>query len=116
MKRCPTCQTTYPDDANFCPMDAGRLQPVAEAPVAAPPPSDQTRHLLGGRFRIGPPIAGHRTGQVFTGPDLPTGRDVAIKIVSPQVFPTPLAAQRTERELKQVQKVTSERIAMVIDV
>ncbi|MGZ3440315.1 MAG: zinc-ribbon domain-containing protein, partial [Polyangia bacterium] len=25
MRVCPTCGNTYPDDANFCPMDATRL-------------------------------------------------------------------------------------------
>jgi len=46
MKRCPTCQTEYPDDANWCRFDGGRLQPAPGAltmgwdaqpePVAAP--------------------------------------------------------------------------------
>jgi serine/threonine protein kinase len=120
MKRCPTCKTTYPDDANFCPMDAGRLEALVAAPVPVPPPpspsDDQTHNLLGGRFRIGSPIGGHRTGQIFTGTDLTTGREVAIKLVSPQVFPTPLVAQRSERELKQLQKVHSDRVTLVVDV
>ena len=116
MKRCPTCKTTYPDDANFCPMDAGRLEVLVAVPVPVPPPADQTHNLLGGRFRLGSPIGGHRTGQIFTGTDLTTGREVAIKLVSPEVFPTPLVAQRTERELKQLQKVHSDRVTLVVDV
>jgi len=39
-----------------------------------------------------------------------------VKIIAPPVFPTPLVAQRTERELKQLTKVTSDRIAKIIDV
>ena len=36
MKRCPLCKTTYPDEANFCPMDAGRLVSM-DGPAAAAP-------------------------------------------------------------------------------
>ncbi len=112
MKRCPLCKTVYADDANFCPMDAGRLEAVAAAAPAPP----ATANLVGGRFKVGAHIGGHRTGQVYTGTDLTTGRDVALKLVSPHVFPSPLVAQRSERELKQLMKVRSDRVAMVFDV
>src|SRR4051812_33651510 len=48
MKRCSKCQTEYPDDANWCSLDGGKLQAVAGAPAApaqprtAPPPSALT--------------------------------------------------------------------------
>ncbi len=62
--------------------------------------------LLGGRFHIGPQLGGHRTGEVFAADDATTNGQVVVKVVAGNVFPTPLIAQRTERELKQLQKVT----------
>jgi serine/threonine-protein kinase len=93
-------------------MDAGRLEVVAEAA----PPAPAAANLVGGRFQLGSQIGGHRTGQVYSGTDLTTGREVALKFVSPHVFPSPLVAQRTERELKQLMKVHSDRVTMVLDV
>ncbi len=121
MKRCPVCKTVFPDDANFCPMDAKHLEEVPAATVASPAtpsldlPTMQAR-LVGGRFQVGPQIGGRRTGEVFSAEDITTGQACAVKIVSPAVFPTPLVAQRTERELKQLMKVVSDRITRVIEV
>src|SRR5262249_39684315 len=92
--------------------DAGRLEVVVEAAH----PRSAAANLFGGRFKLGAQIGGHRTGQVYMGTDLTTGREVALKIVSPAVFPSPLVAQRTERELKQLMKVHSERVATIFDV
>src|SRR5262249_25423397 len=73
-------------------------------------------YLLGGRFQLGPQLGGHRTGEVYSAVDTVTGVSCAVKIVGPKVFATPLVAQRTERELRQLQKVTSDRIARIVDV
>src|SRR5262249_23701829 len=113
MKRCPICQTVYPNDANFCPMDAGRLELAPEAgraAMAAVPsldlPTIQSRQI-GDRFILGPQLGGRRTGEVYAADDIRAGQSVALKIIAPAVFPTPLVAQRTERELKQLTKVAS---------
>jgi serine/threonine protein kinase len=34
--RCPTCQTTYADDARFCPRDGTKLEALATPPSASP--------------------------------------------------------------------------------
>src|SRR5262249_28631834 len=39
-----------------------------------------------------------------------------VKLIASAVFPTPLVAQRTERELKQLTKVSSDRVAKIVDV
>ena len=31
MKRCPLCQNKYLDEANFCPVDAGKLESYVES-------------------------------------------------------------------------------------
>src|SRR5262245_29541351 len=100
MKRCPTCRTEYPDDAHFCPMDADRLSDrvadrVADDADTQPGaasldlPTLQTRQV-GGRFKLGPQLGGRRTGEIYAADDVVTGQSVAVKIVAPAVFPTPL--------------------------
>ncbi len=116
MKRCPVCKTQFENDANFCPMDAGKLEPIVEAPIPRPDlPTIQAR-IIGARFQLGPEIGGNRTGQVFSAQDGQSGNEVALKLIADRVLPTALIAQRTERELKQLMKVTSPRVVSVVDV
>jgi hypothetical protein len=112
MKACPKCGKQYPDEANFCPVDAGRLTMRIEAQSAAATVPDEG--LIGGRFRLSDRIGGQATGQVFTAVDQEAGATVALKLVHPTVFPTPMLLQRSERELKQLEKVVSASIAQVI--
>jgi len=67
MKRCPTCKNLYPDDANFCPMDAGRLADDLDSqpgPASLDLPTLQTRQV-GGRFKLGPQLGGRRSGEIY---------------------------------------------------
>jgi serine/threonine-protein kinase len=130
MKFCPNCKATYPDDANFCPQEScatpngpRRLQMVAAAPPA-------TSHQAGqgqtsqpsqpsndgkGRFQLGPRLGGGNTGEVYRATDSQTGAQVAYKIINSDVLPNPATLARAERELKQLMRVHSPRIASVID-
>jgi eukaryotic-like serine/threonine-protein kinase len=110
MRVCPTCKNTYPDDANFCPQEtcataAGpqRLQAVAAAA--------ETR----ARFQVGARIGGGNTGEVWRATDGQGGGPVAYKLVSAEVLPNPAALARAEREFKQLLRVSSPRIATIID-
>ncbi|MCE9572016.1 MAG: protein kinase, partial [Deltaproteobacteria bacterium] len=110
MKVCPKCGKQFADDANFCPTDAGKLQPLgAEAPATAP-----ASDLVGGRFRLEERLGGSTTGQVFRASDSQTGMPVAVKMVDPTVAAVPQVSQRTEREWKQLERVGSASIAKVM--
>jgi serine/threonine-protein kinase len=108
MKFCPTCQTQYPEDANFCPQEtcataAGpqRLQVVvAQAPA---------------RFQPVERIGGGRTGDVWRARDSQTGADVAYKVVAADAIATPAVLARVEREFKQLMRVASPKIATIIE-
>ncbi|HJZ84487.1 MAG TPA: serine/threonine-protein kinase [Polyangia bacterium] len=63
----------------------------------------------------GPSLGGGASGEVFRARDQQTGAQVALKVVNPAVFPTPIAVERASRELRQLSRVTSERIARIID-
>jgi eukaryotic-like serine/threonine-protein kinase len=110
MKFCPNCQTQYPDDANFCPQEGcatgegpRRLEPVA---AAAPPPS---------RFELEAQLGGSRSGGVWRARDGQTGETVAYKVVAAGSLPTTATLERAQRELKQLQRSQSNRLARVID-
>ena len=112
MRFCPTCKSTYPDDANFCPQETcatptgpQRLQAVVAAAAA------ETRS----RFQLGSRIGGGNTGEVFRATDSQGGAQVAYKIVSSDVLPNPAALGRAEREYRQLMRVSTGRIASVID-
>jgi serine/threonine-protein kinase len=109
MKVCPNCQTKYPDDANFCPQETcatpngpRRLDPIAEQPA-------------GSRYELESQIGGQRSGEVWRARDGQTGAVVAYKRVARASLPTPAALERALRELKQLQRAQSPRLARILD-
>lgn len=123
MKRCPNCGRQFPDDANFCPADAGRLEPDAgdthrgvppvtgSSSAAAPPPGEGP---LGGRFETAAQVGGGLTGEVFQARDVQGGAACAVKLVDARVFSNQLMLQRAERELKQLERVQLSEVARVL--
>src|SRR5688572_23545265 len=115
MRQCPACGNTYPDDANFCPMDATRLPPAATSGdmedkpglggVTAPmtsvpvhpavPPNDLSltmpdggARLLAGRYLMGPHAHATATGTEAEGTDTQDGgRPVRLKLVPSAMMP-----------------------------
>src|SRR4051812_24712461 len=124
MRICPSCGFKSTDDANFCPMCATKMPPaVAEAPVSVAPAKvaapeaattmDSGATALAGRFLLSP---GKQTptGTLHEARDTQTGgATVSVKVVPSQVLPTAQLADRALRELKQLAKVSSERILKV---
>ncbi len=124
MRVCPSCGNTFPDDANFCPMDATRLPAaVAEAPATIPSmpvaqpavtQPDQPAPIAG-RFVLSGVSVQTPTGLAAAASDAQAGGSVVVKMVASEVLPTTAMADRALRELKQLGKVTSERIVRVVD-
>jgi hypothetical protein len=108
MKLCPTCQTKYPDDANFCPQEACATPDGPQRLQALP---DESRPRFAPSARLG----GTHTGEVWRARDNETGAEIAYKIVAAEVLPTAAAQSRAEREFKQLMRVQSPRIATIID-
>ncbi|HVZ87646.1 MAG TPA: serine/threonine-protein kinase, partial [Polyangia bacterium] len=108
MKVCPNCQTKYPDDANFCPQETCA---TAEGPrrldVIAAPSTE--------RYELEAQLGGARSGEVFRARDTQTGQSVAYKRVARAVLTSPAVTERSQRELKQLQKGQSPRMARVLD-
>ncbi|HEY1816959.1 MAG TPA: protein kinase [Kofleriaceae bacterium] len=106
MKLCPKCQKQFPDDANFCPVDAARLTPL-EAQASS-------QDSLSARFELGARLGGGRTGAVHRATDKTTGTACVVKLVAPAVIALPGVAQRLDRELRQLERVSSAGVAKVI--
>ncbi len=60
-------------------------------------------------------IGGSRSGEVWQAQDGQTGELVAYKLVAPAALPTIAAVERAQRELKQLMRSQSPRIARVLD-
>ena len=108
MKVCPNCQTKYPEDSNFCPQETcatpdgpRRLEIVSEAPTS--------RYHDGGADRRPPQRRGLRAR------DQQTGATVAYKRVTRAVLTSPAVVERSQRELKQLQRAQSPRLAKILD-
>jgi hypothetical protein len=124
MKRCPNCGRQFPDDANFCPADAGRLEadagdthrgvPPVTGTASGAGPAPGSEGPLGGRFEMGAQVGGGLTGEVFQARDVQSGTACAVKVVHAHVFPNQLMLQRAERELKQLERVQLAEVARIL--
>jgi serine/threonine-protein kinase len=108
MKTCPICKSKYPEDANFCPQETcasadgpQRLESVSDAPEP--------------RFKPVARIGGGSTGEVWRARDGQTGAEVALKLVNPAALGSAATQARAEREFKQLMRVSSPRVASIID-
>jgi serine/threonine protein kinase len=107
-------------------MDATRLPaPAAEAPATVPSmpvamgetnaTQREQQAPIGGRFQLSGIGLQTATGLASDATDLTAGATVVVKLVDNAVLPTTAMADRALRELKQLGKVTSDRIVRVID-
>jgi serine/threonine-protein kinase len=113
MKICKTCGERYPDDANFCPMDASKLEPLAAPATGAP--AGGAAGAIGGRFTLGERLGGASTGEVYAAVDGQTGAQVVVKLCHAAVFPSAISMERTQRELRQLQRTQHPALAVIVD-
>jgi serine/threonine protein kinase len=114
-RRCPRCHTHYGPPARFCPRDGTPLVEVA------PPPSDTgstakaraieraaepadpiytslTGQTLGDRYLISRRLGEGGMSYVYLGRELGSGREVAVKVISPRLSRDPASVERLRRE------------------
>jgi hypothetical protein len=108
MKVCPNCQNKYPDDGNFCPRESCA---TADGPCRLVAVVEEAAQRFTPTARLG----GSLSGEVWEARDNQTGATVAYKLVATQSLPSPVAVDRAQRELKQMLRAQSPRIAKVID-
>ena len=107
MTRCPTCGTTYGDDARFCTKDGTRLVPAPAPGATAPPapaaPGDGFAEMIGktleGRYKIIKKLGEGGMSYVYLAEDMAAGNArCAIKILSPALSKDENAMARLRRE------------------
>ncbi len=114
---CSSCSAALPSDAKFCPVCGGRVAPAAgahEAPGAATQ-VDALRAIAGRFIATGGPDDAP-TGSLFAATDMQNrGAAVRVLVVRESSLPSPSLVDRALREWRQLAKVTTARIARVID-
>ena len=105
MNRCPTCGTTFGDDARFCTRDGARLHPHGGpaasdslAPTAAAPHANLLGQVLEGRYRIERKVGEGGMSFVYLATDVAVQERYAIKVLSAALSQDANAMARLRRE------------------
>jgi tRNA A-37 threonylcarbamoyl transferase component Bud32 len=123
MNQCPTCGKKHDSNVRFCPDDGTPLTETAvgSAPTFIPPGSgSQTQALrlpvvVGKRYELQALLGGGGMAQVYRGLDQTLGRDVAVKLINPQLRNEPEFDSRFEREARIASKLSDPYIVVVHD-
>src|SRR3954465_14165970 len=100
MKACPICGRLYPDEAGFCPVDGSQLSSATQVPVLADSQDPRIGQLLGNRYQVRRVVADGGMGRVYEARDLQDRRNVALKVLHPEVSRDPIAVDRFKREFE----------------
>ncbi len=110
MKQCPLCQRIFVDTQDVCPMDDGRL--VAAPPDLASPPN-LGREL--GPYRLVALLGEGGMGNIYIGAHTRLNRQVAIKLLRPELRDRSEAIKRFFEEATTVNRARHPNIVKSID-
>ncbi|MEZ4585565.1 MAG: protein kinase [Gemmatimonadales bacterium] len=126
-RTCPTCETELPDDAAFCAQCGSatatqifgepsvELEPGRQSASYATEP-ERLQRILGPNFRLGRLIGRGGYAEVFAVQDLKLNRELAIKVLRPDLIVTPNLLARFRREALAVAALNHPHIVPVYDV
>jgi len=119
MNRCPTCGTTYSDDARFCSRDGTRLLPAQEQQPDSAPPIATTRTLSGktldAQFEIVRKVGEGGMSSVYLATDRKTRERRAIKVLSSALSKDTNAMERLRREASFGMRLAHPNICHIIE-
>ncbi len=110
MKICPTCQTEYADDIEFCSKDGMKLRRVRE--VSEDP---MIGRALDGRWIIDSKLGEGGMGAVYEGRQKSVNRKVAIKTLRPQLADNDEFVDRFFREAKVATTINHPHCVTILD-
>ena len=115
MKACPACGRLYPADAGFCPIDGQQLMSATQVPVAAGGDDARIGQLMCNRYQVRRVVADGGMGRVYEALDMHERRNVAVKILHPEVAQDQVSLERFKREFEVSKLLPHSHIVEVID-
>ncbi len=115
MKACSICGRLYPDDAGFCPVDGSQLTSATQVPVLADDHDPRIGQLLCNRYQVRRVVADGGMGRVYEALDMQERRNVALKVLHPDVSRDEIAVERFKREFEVSKMLPHDHIVDVLD-
>jgi serine/threonine-protein kinase len=115
MKACRTCGRLYPDDAGFCPADGQELYSATQVPVPSDDADPRIGQLLCQRYQVRRVVADGGMGRVYEALDMVEQRNVALKVLHPEVARDEVAVERFKREFEVSKQLPHTHIVEVTD-
>jgi serine/threonine-protein kinase len=123
-QRCPTCHNELDDGVRFCPHDGTPLTETAQA-VGAHTPSGVHRRpksvelqlpvVVGNRYRLTELRGGGGMAKVYKAIDVTLEREVAVKLINPELRVEPEFDARFQREARIASQLHDPHIVVVHD-
>jgi serine/threonine-protein kinase len=121
--QCPTCGKQLEDAVRFCPNDGTPLTETAAAGAGTrtPPAPAGSKTALklpvvaGGRYRLEEVRGGGGMAKVYRGTDLTLEREVAVKLINPELRSEPEFDTRFQREARIASQLADPHIVVVHD-
>jgi len=115
MKACSICGRLYPDDAGFCPVDGSQLTSATQVPVLADSQDARIGQLIANRYQVRRVVADGGMGRVYEALDMQAKRNVALKVLHPDVSRDQIAVERFKREFEVSKLLPHDHIVEVLD-
>jgi serine/threonine-protein kinase len=121
VNQCPTCKQVLEPGARFCPHDGTPLQPTSAGAVPTPtgqrPPSRpiELPVVVGGRYRLVEFRGGGGMAKVYRAIDLTLEREVAVKLINPELRAEQEFDSRFHREARIASQLADPHIVVVHD-
>ncbi len=115
MKACPLCGRLYPPDAGFCPVDGAQLSSATQVPVMADDQDARIGQLVCNRYQVRRVVADGGMGRVYEALDMQMRRNIALKVLHPDVAGDMVAVERFKREFEVSRLLPHDHIVEVLD-
>lgn len=115
MKACAVCGRLYPEDSGFCPVDGQALVSATQAPVHSSDDDARIGQLMCNRYQVRRVVADGGMGRVYEALDMVERRNVALKILHPDVATDQVSVERFRREFEVSKQLPHDHIVDVID-
>jgi serine/threonine protein kinase len=122
-QRCPTCKTELEDGVRYCPHDGTPLTETGPTSLSTPSnpqtvvkaPPLQLPVVVGNRYRLTEFRGGGGMARVYQGVDITLEREVAVKLINPELRAEPEFDTRFQREARIASQLHDPHIVVVHD-